>query len=227
MRGVKLIARSSGDPSRDNFHLSPSPVSHRRRLAPRRAGADPARARPRDRRDARRNSARDPRGPRRRAGRRGARIRRLAQDFRVRPLEADAPRRRYLARARQLDRLDHDPRTGQTARAGENGSAGRRGHDRLVRRGSAPRLWPSDPRPRAGRAADHRQAAGRAGRGVHAVELSDQSGRAQTLRRARDRLFDHRQGAGGDARLPDGTDPRVSGRRSAGGRDRSGLWNPR
>ena len=47
---------------------------------------------------------------------------RLAQDFRVRPLEADAPRRRYLARARRSIAWIDDQRTGQTARAGESGS---------------------------------------------------------------------------------------------------------
>ena len=43
------------------------------------------------------------------------------------------------------------------------------------------------------------EGAGRAGRGVHAVEFPDQPGSAQDLGAARRRMLDHHQGAGGDA----------------------------
>ena len=60
------------------------------------------------------------------------------------------------------------------------------------------------------------QGAGRPGGGVHAVELPDQPDRAQALGGARRRLLDHRQGAGGDARLAGRADPRLRRCRRAG-----------
>ena len=67
------------------------------------------------------------------------------------------------------------------------------------------------------------QGAGRPGRGVHAVELPDQPGRAQAVLRAGRRLLDHRQGAGGDPGLARRTDPLLRRCRRAGGRDQPGL----
>ena len=62
------------------------------------------------------------------------------------------------------------------------------------------RLRPRHSGARARHLSDGGQGAGRSGRGLHAVEFPDQPGGAQALRRARRRLLDHRQGAGGNAR---------------------------
>jgi hypothetical protein len=55
------------------------------------------------------------------------------------------------------------------------------------------------------------------------MELPDQPGRAQGLRRACHRLFDHRQGAGRNAGVASRTDEGLCRRRRAGRRDRAGL----
>ena len=90
------------------------------------------------------------------------------------------------------------------------GEAGGRRRDRLVRRGGTPHLWPRYSCPGRRRLSARGQGAGRTGRRVHAVELPDQPGGAQALLRARRRLLDHRQGAGGNAGLAGRTDPRFA-----------------
>ena len=72
--------------------------------------------------------------------------------------------------------------------------AGCRRH-RMVRRRSQARLWQGDSSARSRHLPDRGQGAGRSGRGLHAVEFSDQPGGTQALRRACGGLLDHRQGA--------------------------------
>ena len=56
---------------------------------------------------------------------------------------------------------------------------------------------------------DRGQGAGRPGRGLHAMEFPDQSGRQKTLRGPCGRLLDHRQGARGNAGVACATDQGV------------------
>ena len=105
----------------------------------------------------------------------------------------------------------------------QDGSAGRRRRDRLVRRGSPPRLRPRDPRPRRGRVSTGDQGAGRPGRRVHPVEFPDQPGGSETVGGAGRGLLDHRQGAGRNAGLACRTDPRLRRCRRAGRGDQPGL----
>ena len=72
---------------------------------------------------------------------------------------------------------------GKPLAGGKRRSAGGRRRDRLVRRGSPPRLRPRDPSPRRRHLPACHQGAGRPGRRFHAMEFSDQPGRAQTVGR--------------------------------------------
>ena len=117
----------------------------------------------------------------------------------LRPLSADAQGRRHPAQPRQRHRDADDHGAGQAARRSQGRDAGRRRRDRLVRRGSAPHLWPHRAGARRRRLPDRSEGAGRPGRGVHAVEFPDQPGGAQGVLRDRGRLLDHPQGPGGDA----------------------------
>ena len=112
---------------------------------------------------------------------------------------------------------------GQAAARGQGRSAGRRGRDRLVRRGGAPHLWPRYSRAGRGRLSARGEGAGGPGRGLHAVELPDQPGGAQAVLRAGRRLLDHREGAGGDTGLTCRTDPLLRRCRRARGCDQPGL----
>ena len=134
------------------------------------------------------------------AGGGGQGLQGVAQGVRVRPLEGDAQGRRPAARTRRRDRPAADHGAGQAAARGKGRSAGRRRRDRLVRRGSPPHLWPRHSRARRGRLPACREGAGRPGRRLHAVELPDQPGGAQTVLRAGRGLLDHREGARGNAR---------------------------
>ena len=107
-------------------------------------------------------------------------------------------------------------RTRQAARRSQGRNARRRRRDRLVRGRSPPRLWPRGARPRRRHLPAGAERAGRPGRGVYAVELPDQPGGAQAVRGTRRRLLDHRQGAGGDPRLPGRADPLLRRCRRAG-----------
>ena len=112
---------------------------------------------------------------------------------------------------------------GQAAGRSEGRDAGRRRRDRLVRRGSPPRLWPRHPGARRGRLPAGDEGAGGPGRRVHAVELPDQPGGAQAVGGAGRRLLDHRQGARGNAGLARRADPRLRRCRRAGRRGQPGL----
>ena len=133
--------------------------------------------------------------PRRRASTSGGRYRPSTATRRcARSPTSSASARRDIAKIMSPNRASPSPR-----RKGETCSPAR--HHRLVRRGGAPHLRPH-------RAAAHGQCraardegAGRPGGRLHALELPDQPGGAQGLGGAGGGLLDHRQGAGGDARL--------------------------
>ena len=124
----------------------------------------------------------------------------LAQGLGVRALQAAAQGRRHHSQSRRRDRATDDAGARQAAARSQDGNAGRRRHHGLVRRRGAPRVRPRRPGPCRGRAADRRQGARRPSRGLHAVELSDQPGRAQDIGCAGSRLLRHPQGAGRNTR---------------------------
>ena len=106
-----------------------------------------------------------------------------------------------------------------------------RSHDvgrdhRMVRRRRPPRLRPRGAVAFAGRAADGAEEPGRAGGGLHAVELPDQPGGAQAVGGAGHRLLDDRQGARGNPGLAGGADPGLRRCRRAGRRGRPGVRQP-
>ncbi len=162
--------------------------------------------------------------PRSGAGGSGQRVQGMAESVRVRPIEGDAQGRQPAARARRRDRATADDGAGQAAGRGEGRSAGRRRRDRLVRRGSAPHLWPRHSRARRRHLPACREGTGRPGRRIHAVEFSDQPGGAQAVLRAGRGLLDHREGAGRNTRLPSRTDPLLRRCGRAGRSDQPGLW---
>ena len=140
--------------------------------------------------------------PRPRARRRREGLRDLAQGLGLRALQADAQGRRHPAQPRRRDRARiMTMEQGKPLAEAKVRDAGRRRHHRLVRRGRPPHLWPHHPGARRRRLPARDQGAGRAGRGLHAVEFPDQPGGAQDVGGARRRLLDHHQGAGGDAGL--------------------------
>ena len=212
--------------TRDTHELSRHPTLHRWPMVRRRQRPDPGRAEPGHRQGDR------PRGPCRhrrpgpRARRRAARLRAVARHAGAGAQRGHAPRRRADARARRRHRRADDDGAGQAA-----GRVEGRSHDvgrdhRMVCRRRPPCLWPRGAVAFARRAADGAAQPGRAGGGLHALELPDQPGGAQAVGGAGHRLLDDRQGARRNAGLAGGADPGLRRCRRAGRRGRPGVRQP-
>jgi LysR family glycine cleavage system transcriptional activator len=121
------------------------------------------------------------------------------------------------ARTRRRHRAPADAGAGQAAGRGQGRGAHRRADiiEWFADEGRASTA--ASCRRARGPAPDGAQGAGGPGGGVHAVELPDQPGGAQAVRRAGHRLLDHRQGAGGNPGLAGRADPRLCRRRRAAG----------
>ena len=90
------------------------------------------------------------------------------------------------------------PGTRQAAGRSQGRGNGVGRHHRMVRRGRLARLWPRRAFAQPGGAPAGAEGPGRAGGGIHALELPDQPGGAQDGGGAGHRLLHHRQGARGN-----------------------------
>ena len=176
------------------------PTLHRRPMARRRRRPHPGRFQPGQRPG---NRPRRPCGqarPRPCACCRAERLRDLARHACGRAQQDHAQGRRADARAGRRYRRAAHPGTRQAAGRSQGRGDGGGRHHRMVRRGRLPRLRPHRAFAQSRGAPDGGEGPGRAGGGVHALELPDQPGGAQDVGGARHRLLDHRQGARRNAR---------------------------